>query len=58
MLTAIKIAVRKIKRIPRDQLAQRIKLGLKKYISDYPYSISIQTVSTEARSSSSVGFGT
>jgi MoaA/NifB/PqqE/SkfB family radical SAM enzyme len=45
MLTAIKIAVRKIKRIPRDQLAQRIKLGLKKYISDYPYSISIQTVS-------------
>jgi MoaA/NifB/PqqE/SkfB family radical SAM enzyme len=45
MLTAIKIAVRKVKRIPRDQLAKRLRLSLKKYISDYPYSISIQTVS-------------
>ncbi|HEY4206771.1 MAG TPA: radical SAM protein [Puia sp.] len=45
MLTAIKIAVRKVKRIPRDQLAKRLRLSLKKYVSDYPYSISIQTVS-------------
>ncbi|HTI09564.1 MAG TPA: radical SAM protein [Puia sp.] len=45
MLKAIQIAVRKVRRIPRSQLTERVMLGLKKYITDYPYSISIQTVS-------------
>lgn len=45
MLKAIKIAVRKVKKIPRGQLTQRVALGLRKYITNYPYSISIQTVS-------------
>ena len=45
MLKAIRIAVRKVKKIPRSQLTRRVALGLKKYITDYPYYISVQTVS-------------
>lgn len=45
MLKPLKIAFRKIRRIPRSRLKERFVLGLKKYLSDYPYFISIQTVS-------------
>ncbi|MEK6614947.1 MAG: radical SAM/SPASM domain-containing protein [Bacteroidota bacterium] len=45
MIKTIKIAVKKVSNIPRGQLLERIKLGVKKYISGYPYSIILQTVS-------------
>lgn len=45
MLKSIKIAAKKINRIPRGQLLERIKLGVKKYFTGYPYSIVLQTVS-------------
>ena len=45
MLTALQIAIKKVRRIPRTQLKLRILLGLKKYITDYPYYMGIQTVS-------------
>ena len=45
MLKAVRIALRKVRKIPRPQLAKRVMLGVKKYITDYPYYISIQTVS-------------
>jgi MoaA/NifB/PqqE/SkfB family radical SAM enzyme len=45
MLKALKIAVKKVSRIPRSRLKERLILGVRKYISNYPYFISIQTVS-------------
>jgi len=45
MLKLIKIAVKKVSRIPQSDLPRRIFLGIKKYITDYPYYISLQTVS-------------
>lgn len=45
MFNTIKIAFKKIKRIPKFQLIPRVKLGIRKYISNYPYYISLQTVS-------------
>lgn len=45
MLKAIKIAVRKVRRIPKSRLRERLRLGLKKYLTDYPYFITVQTVS-------------
>jgi MoaA/NifB/PqqE/SkfB family radical SAM enzyme len=45
MLKTLRIAVRKLRRIPRSRLKERLVLGVRKYLSDYPYYISIQTVS-------------
>jgi len=45
MLDTLKIAVKKINRLPKSQLASRIKLGVQKYLSEYPYYLSLQTVS-------------
>jgi len=45
MLDSIKIALKKIRRIPKGQLGSRVKLGIRKYFNDYPYYISLQTVS-------------
>jgi MoaA/NifB/PqqE/SkfB family radical SAM enzyme len=45
MLKAIGIAYRKIRKIPRRALRQRIKLGIQKHITNYPYYIMLQTVS-------------
>lgn len=45
MLKTLRIAVRKIRRIPPSRLVSRVSLGVKKYFSDYPYFISVQTVS-------------
>lgn len=45
MIAAGKIFLKKIKYLPKDKLRERIFLGVKKYINDYPYFISIQTVS-------------
>src|ERR1700743_300532 len=45
MLKAIQIAVKKVRRIPKSRFRERLRLGLKKYITDYPYFITVQTVS-------------
>ena len=45
MFDLIKIAAKKIGNIPKDQLLSRVRLGLQKLISGYPYSIILQTVS-------------
>jgi MoaA/NifB/PqqE/SkfB family radical SAM enzyme len=45
MLKTLRIAVKKINRIPPDQLLARTMLGMKKYLTRYPYYISLQTVS-------------
>ena len=45
MLTSIQIAVKKLRRIPSDQLLKRSILGIKKYLTDHPYYITVQTVS-------------
>jgi len=45
MFNLIKIAVKKIGNIPSGQLLSRMQLGVQKYISGYPYSIILQTVS-------------
>ncbi|MBI3501193.1 MAG: radical SAM protein [Bacteroidetes bacterium] len=45
MLKHVRIAAKKIRSIPKDQLLERVKLGVKKHLSDEPYSIIIQTVS-------------
>jgi MoaA/NifB/PqqE/SkfB family radical SAM enzyme len=45
MLKDFKIAVRKIQRIPTPRLARRVRLGVRKYLTDYPYYITLQTVS-------------
>jgi len=45
MITPVKIFLKKLKHIPKNKLKSRLVLGLKKYIQNYPYSISIQTVS-------------
>lgn len=45
MLKSVNIAIKKIRRVPSDRLISRIRLGLKKYLTDYPYFISLQTVS-------------
>ncbi len=45
MLKAIKIATKKISRIPPHRLLSRVTLGVKKYLSNYPYYLTLQTVS-------------
>jgi sulfatase maturation enzyme AslB (radical SAM superfamily) len=45
MIKELKIFVKKVKHIPKNKLPERMFLGIKKYIQDSPYSISIQTVS-------------
>ena len=45
MISATKIFLKKIRHLPKDKLRERMLLGVKKYIQDYPYYISIQTVS-------------
>lgn len=45
MLTSLQIAVKKLRRIPPDQLLKRSFLGIKKYLTGYPYYITVQTVS-------------
>ncbi len=45
MAETLKILAKKLKHIPRHQLASRLLMGAKKYILDYPQAISIQTVS-------------
>ncbi|HEV2480179.1 MAG TPA: radical SAM protein, partial [Puia sp.] len=45
MLTSLQIAVKKLRRIPSDQLLKRSFLGIKKYLTGYPYYITVQTVS-------------
>ena len=45
MFNLIKIAAKKIGNIPSEQLLNRMKLGVQKYFSGYPYSIILQTVS-------------
>jgi MoaA/NifB/PqqE/SkfB family radical SAM enzyme len=45
MLNTLRIAARKIRRLPRSKFRSRLSLGIRKYLGDYPYYISIQTVS-------------
>jgi len=45
MLKSFKIAAKKVGRIPRNRFLKRIKLGVRKYVTDYPYYIMLQTVS-------------
>lgn len=45
MLKELKIFAKKVKHLPKNKLPERMFLGIKKYIQDSPYSISIQTVS-------------
>jgi MoaA/NifB/PqqE/SkfB family radical SAM enzyme len=45
MLKTLRIAARKIRRIPRSKLPERLRLGIRKYLTNYPYFISVQTVS-------------
>ncbi len=45
MLKNIRIAAKKISNIPKDKLFERVKLGIRKRLSGYPYSIILQTVS-------------
>jgi MoaA/NifB/PqqE/SkfB family radical SAM enzyme len=45
MLRTIRIAAKKIRRIPPGQLFPRVFLGMKKYLTQYPYYLSLQTVS-------------
>lgn len=40
-----KIFLKKLKHLPRHKFKERVLLGVKKYLQDYPYFISIQTVS-------------
>lgn len=40
-----RIFVKKIKRLPKDKLLQRVALGIKKEFSNYPQFITLQTVS-------------
>ena len=45
MLTSVKIFFKKLRYLPKNKLKQRMLLGIKKYVQDSPYAISIQTVS-------------
>ena len=45
MLKNLKIAVKKVRRLPRINISKRVRLGIRKYITDYPYYITVQTVS-------------
>jgi MoaA/NifB/PqqE/SkfB family radical SAM enzyme len=45
MLKDVRIAMKKMGRLPRNKFVRRVKLGIRKYISDYPYYITVQTVS-------------
>ena len=45
MLNVAKIFLKKLKHIPKEKLGHRMLLGIKKYVQDYPYYVSIQTVS-------------
>src|ERR1700678_648197 len=45
MLKSLTIAVKTLGRLPRKSFVRRVKLGLQKYVTDYPYYISVQTVS-------------
>lgn len=45
MTDLLKIAIKKIKLIPRNQLHSRLLLGVKKYMSGYPSYLVLQTVS-------------
>lgn len=44
MVNTLKIFAKKLKHIPRHQLMNRVMIGAKKYVSNYPQAISIQTV--------------
>ncbi|MBN8852327.1 MAG: hypothetical protein BGO55_01095 [Sphingobacteriales bacterium 50-39] len=45
MLKNLDIAIKKVRRLPRINLSRRIMLGIRKYITGYPYYITVQTVS-------------
>src|ERR1700759_2910672 len=45
MLKTLRIAIKKVRRLPRNRLIPRIRLGLKKYLNQSPYYIVLQTVS-------------
>jgi MoaA/NifB/PqqE/SkfB family radical SAM enzyme len=45
MLKNLDIAMKKLGRLPRTTFVKRVKLGIRKYITDYPYYITVQTVS-------------
>ncbi len=45
IITTGKIFLKKLKHLPKHKLKERLLLGVKKYVQDYPYYISIQTVS-------------
>jgi MoaA/NifB/PqqE/SkfB family radical SAM enzyme len=45
MLKNLNIAMKKLGRLPRTTFVRRVKLGVRKYITDYPYYITVQTVS-------------
>jgi MoaA/NifB/PqqE/SkfB family radical SAM enzyme len=45
MLQKLNIFFKKIRRIPASKLSMRVRLGIRKYLTRYPYSICLQTVS-------------
>jgi MoaA/NifB/PqqE/SkfB family radical SAM enzyme len=45
VLRSIEIAFLKLRRLPRSNLKERLRVGIRKYLQDYPSYISIQTVS-------------
>ncbi len=45
MVKNLTIAMKKLGRLPRIKFLKRVKLGVRKYMTDYPYYITVQTVS-------------
>jgi MoaA/NifB/PqqE/SkfB family radical SAM enzyme len=45
MLKDLRIAIKKMRRLPRNEFVRRVRLGVTKYLTDYPYYITVQTVS-------------